>query len=74
MRTINGLFVLFVSGPDTELVSFCSDLEKAVEDLSELLESPIEAENIPTLRQKVTDKTVCVLVPGRVMTPFLSRS
>jgi ariadne-1 len=34
------------------------DLEKAVEDLSELLESPIEAENIPTLRQKVTDKTV----------------
>ncbi|KAJ7162284.1 RING-5 domain-containing protein [Mycena filopes] len=34
------------------------DLEKAVEDLSELLESPIEPENIPTLRQKVTDKTV----------------
>ncbi|KAJ7910942.1 hypothetical protein B0H13DRAFT_2328848 [Mycena leptocephala] len=36
------------------------DLEKAVEDLSELLESPIEPENIPTLRQKVTDKTVYV--------------
>ncbi|KAG6916584.1 hypothetical protein DXG01_006234 [Tephrocybe rancida] len=36
------------------------DLEKAVEDLSELLESPIEAENIPSLRQKVTDKTVYV--------------
>ncbi|KIM83428.1 hypothetical protein PILCRDRAFT_783776 [Piloderma croceum F 1598] len=36
------------------------DLERAVEDLSELLESPIEAENIPTLRQKVTDKTVYV--------------
>ncbi|GLB45037.1 putative in Between Ring fingers [Lyophyllum shimeji] len=36
------------------------DLEKAVEDLSELLEQPIEAENIPTLRQKVTDKTVYV--------------
>ncbi|RDB16827.1 E3 ubiquitin-protein ligase dbl4 [Hypsizygus marmoreus] len=36
------------------------DLEKAVEDLSELLESPIEAENIPMLRQKVTDKTVYV--------------
>ena len=34
------------------------DLEKAVEDLSELLESPIEAENIPTLRQQVTNKTV----------------
>jgi ariadne-1 len=36
------------------------DLEKAVEDLSEMLESPIEAEHIPTLRQKVTDKTVYV--------------
>ena len=31
-----------------------------MEDLSELLESPIEAETIPTLRQKVTDKTVYV--------------
>ena len=36
------------------------DLEKAVEDLSELLESPIEADNIPTLRQQVTNKTVCI--------------
>ncbi|KAF8196588.1 hypothetical protein BJ912DRAFT_955748 [Pholiota molesta] len=36
------------------------DLERAVEDLSELLESPIEAENIPTLRQSVTNKTVYV--------------
>ncbi|CAA7260706.1 unnamed protein product [Cyclocybe aegerita] len=36
------------------------DLERAVEDLSELLESPIEAENIPTLRQNVTNKTVYV--------------
>ncbi|CAK5265546.1 unnamed protein product [Mycena citricolor] len=36
------------------------DLEQAVEDLSELLESPIEPENIPALRQKVTDKTVYV--------------
>ncbi|KAF8971280.1 hypothetical protein BDZ97DRAFT_1788688 [Flammula alnicola] len=36
------------------------DLEKAVEDLSELLESPIESENIPTLRQQVTNKTVYV--------------
>lgn len=35
------------------------DLEQAVEDLAELLEQPIEAETIPTLRQKVTDKTVC---------------
>ncbi|PPQ92982.1 hypothetical protein CVT25_000183 [Psilocybe cyanescens] len=36
------------------------DLEKAVEDLSELLESPIEADQIPTLRQQVTNKTVYV--------------
>ncbi|TDL25950.1 hypothetical protein BD410DRAFT_783951 [Rickenella mellea] len=36
------------------------DLERAVEDLSELLESPIEPETIPTLRQKMTDKTVYV--------------
>ena len=35
-----------------------SDLERAVEDLSELLEQPIEPENISALRQKVTDKTV----------------
>ncbi|KAG6860110.1 hypothetical protein C0995_015610 [Termitomyces sp. Mi166 len=36
------------------------DLEQAVEELSELLESPIEPETIPTLRQKVTDKSVYV--------------
>ncbi|PPQ78849.1 hypothetical protein CVT24_002429 [Panaeolus cyanescens] len=36
------------------------DLEKAVEDLSELLESPLEAENIPNLRAQVTNKTVYV--------------
>jgi ariadne-1 len=36
------------------------DLEKAVEDLSELLEQPIDAETIGALRQKVTDKTVSV--------------
>ncbi|KAF8629287.1 hypothetical protein AX15_003534 [Amanita polypyramis BW_CC] len=36
------------------------DLEKAVEDLSELLETPIEPEVISSLRQKVTDKTVYV--------------
>jgi hypothetical protein len=34
------------------------DLEKAVEDLSELLEQPIDTETIGVLRQKVTDKTV----------------
>ncbi|KAH8916591.1 RING finger domain-containing protein [Atractiella rhizophila] len=37
-----------------------SDLEHAVEQLSELLEKPIEAENIPQLRQETTDKTVYV--------------
>lgn len=37
------------------------DLEKAVEDLSELLEIPIDPETILVLRQKVTDKTVCLL-------------
>lgn len=36
------------------------DLERAVEDLSELLEQPIEADSIALLRQKVTDKTVYV--------------
>lgn len=37
-----------------------SDLERAVEDLSELLEQPIESEYIPVLRQRVTDKSVYV--------------
>jgi ariadne-1 len=37
-----------------------SDLERAVEDLSELLEQPIESDYIPVLRQKVTDKSVYV--------------
>ena len=44
----------------------CSDLERAVEDLSELLESPIEPENIPKLRQEMTNKTV-----RRILLPFL---
>jgi ariadne-1 len=39
-------------------IPFNSDLEKAVEDLSELLESPIEPETIPDLRSKITNKTV----------------
>lgn len=41
------------------IISLSRDLEKAVEDLSELLEQPIEADDIPLLRQKMTDKTVC---------------
>ena len=34
------------------------DLERAVEELSELIESPLDPDTIATLRQKVTDKTV----------------
>ncbi|KAI0338229.1 hypothetical protein BDW22DRAFT_1363103 [Trametopsis cervina] len=36
------------------------DLERAVEELSELIESPLDPEIIRSLRQKVTDKTVYV--------------
>ncbi|CCL98184.1 uncharacterized protein FIBRA_00178 [Fibroporia radiculosa] len=36
------------------------DLERAVEELSELIESPFDPEVIKALRQKVTDKTVYV--------------
>lgn len=36
------------------------DLEMAVENLSGLLEQPIEPETIPQLRQQVLDKTVYV--------------
>ncbi|CAD6568461.1 MAG: hypothetical protein CYPHOPRED_002569 [Cyphobasidiales sp. Tagirdzhanova-0007] len=37
-----------------------SDLELAVENLSELLEAPIDAETIPELKAKTTDKSVYV--------------
>ncbi|EGO00371.1 hypothetical protein SERLA73DRAFT_89338 [Serpula lacrymans var. lacrymans S7.3] len=43
------------------------DLERAVEDLSELLESQIDTEIISTLRQKVTDKTVYVQKRNEIM-------
>ncbi|GJE90031.1 RING-5 domain-containing protein [Phanerochaete sordida] len=36
------------------------DLERAVEELSELIEQPLDPEVVPSLRQKVTDKTVYV--------------
>jgi len=36
------------------------DLEHAVEELSELLEKPIERETIPELRQQCTDRSVYV--------------
>ncbi|KZT04183.1 uncharacterized protein LAESUDRAFT_728418 [Laetiporus sulphureus 93-53] len=43
------------------------DLERAVEELSELIESPIDPEGIKELRQKVTDKTVYVHKRNEIM-------
>lgn len=43
------------------LLSF-RDLERAVEELSELIEQPLDPEIISSLRQKVTDKTVSTSV------------
>ncbi|KAI9059786.1 hypothetical protein FKP32DRAFT_1633968 [Trametes sanguinea] len=37
-----------------------ADLEKAVEDLSQLLEDPVEAESVKSIRQRMLDKTVYV--------------
>ncbi|KAK7692143.1 hypothetical protein QCA50_003762 [Cerrena zonata] len=42
-------------------------LENAVEELSELIESPFEPESIAALRQKVTDKTVYVQNRNEIM-------
>ena len=39
-------------------VSLARDLEKAVEDLSQLLEEPVEKDTIKSLRQRMMDKTV----------------
>lgn len=44
-----------------------SDLELAVENLSELLEAPFDGETIPELRAKTTDKTVYVQKRHRIM-------
>lgn len=46
---------------------FCSDLEQAVESLSELLERPLEEDKIAELRQQTTDKTVYVTKRCRVL-------
>ncbi|KAI0762181.1 hypothetical protein BD413DRAFT_484840 [Trametes elegans] len=43
------------------------DLERAVEELSELIEAPLDPETIMTLRQKVTDKTVYVQKRNEIM-------
>lgn len=37
-----------------------SDLEKAVEQLSQMLQEPVEAETVKDLRQRMIDKTVRV--------------
>lgn len=37
----------------------CSDLEKAVEQLSQMLGEEIQAETVKELRQRMIDKTVC---------------
>lgn len=47
-----------VCDANADVVCSHRDLERAVEELSELIESPLEPESIPSLRQKVTDKTV----------------
>ncbi|KAH8827465.1 hypothetical protein DL96DRAFT_1606759 [Flagelloscypha sp. PMI_526] len=43
------------------------DLERAVEELSELIEKPIDPETINELKQKVTDKTVYVSKRNEIM-------
>ena len=42
-------------------------MERAVEELSEKIESPIEPETIPALRQDVTNKTVYVAKRNEIM-------
>ncbi|KAI0820095.1 hypothetical protein BC628DRAFT_1423278 [Trametes gibbosa] len=43
------------------------DLERAVEELSELIEAPVDPDTIMALRQKVTDKTVYVQKRNEIM-------
>lgn len=49
------IFVVFVR---FVLIMCSSDLEKAVEQLSQMLDEPIEEESVMDLRRKVLDKTV----------------
>jgi ariadne-1 len=60
LKIINGVYLRLHSTVAHLFEAVYSDLERAVEDLSELLEQPIESEYIPVLRQKVTDKSVYV--------------
>lgn len=60
LKITNGLYLSLHSTVTHLFKPVYSDLERAVEDLSELLEQPIESDYIPVLRQKVTDKSVYV--------------
>lgn len=51
----------------TILLLHLSDLEQAVESLSELLERPLEEDKIAELRQQTTDKTVYVTKRCKVL-------
>ena len=42
-----------------QLISSYRDLEKAVENLSQLLDEPVDADSVKSLRQRMMDKTVC---------------
>lgn len=52
---------------DMSTLFLCRDLEMAVENLSELLETPFEAEDIAALRAKTTDKSVYVQKRHHIM-------
>jgi hypothetical protein len=60
LKITNGLYLSLHLTVAHLIEAVYSDLERAVEDLSELLEQPIESDYIPVLRQKVTDKSVYV--------------
>lgn len=55
------------SGSETDIFQDNqADLERAVEQLSELLEKPIDKDTVPALRQEVLDRSV--YVKGRLET------
>jgi len=63
----------FIEGDLTKIFRFrYRNLEKAVEDLSQLLEEPIEADTVKDLRKRMMDKTVrgsdYIAKPGQTMT------
>ncbi len=54
-------YVFSAARPGSLTDSPCRDLEKAVEDLSQLLDEPVDADSVKSLRQRMMDKTVCGL-------------